>query len=125
MLVQARACQTIDPSLVFSSLSQVVILPKQRLQISAFAAKDELEGDSLEKWNTCVASVSGIGLDEEKAQKAVGQAFGWGKQAYWLDKKKDQVPDPEQVSKDTNYTSYIFYIDALVSYSDKSMLWNE
>ena len=76
---------------MLSSLTQVVNLAKQRLQSSALAAKDELEGDSLDKWNTCVASVSGIGLDEEKAQKAVGQASGWGKQAYWLDKKKDQV----------------------------------
>lgn len=60
-------------------------------------AKEELEGESLDKWNSCVEKVQGIGIEGEDAEKAVGQAFGWGKQSYWLKKKKNEVPDPEKV----------------------------
>lgn len=62
------------------------------------AAKQELEGESLDKWKTCVEKIEDFGLEEEKAEKAVGQAFGWGKQSYWLKKKKNEVPNPENVS---------------------------
>ena len=59
--------------------------------------KEELEGESLEKWTACVEKVTNLGLEEEQAEKAIGQAFGWGKQSYWLDKKKKEVPKPDQV----------------------------
>lgn len=59
---------------------------------------DALEGESLEKWTSCVGRVEELGLESPEAETVVGQAFGWGKQSYWLNKKKDQVPDLEQVT---------------------------
>lgn len=52
----------------------------------------------MEKWTTCVSRIETLGLEGEEAETVVGQAFGFGKQSYWLNKKKEEVPDLEQVS---------------------------
>lgn len=66
------------------------------------AVAEELEGESLAKWKTCVDRVKGLGFEDEKAEQIVGQAFGWGKQSYWLNKKENQVPDEDQVLPSIN-----------------------
>lgn len=55
------------------------------------------ERETVDKFKACTERISGLGFDEEDSERVVGQAFGWGKQAYWLNKKKDQVPNLEQV----------------------------
>lgn len=44
-----------------------------------------------------MGKIEEIGLEGPDAETIVGQAFGWGKQSYWLNKKKDEVPDLEKV----------------------------
>ena len=56
------------------------------------------EEETKEKFKVCTERIAGLGFDEEDSEKVVGQAFGWGKQAYWLNKKKDTVPDLERVN---------------------------
>lgn len=58
---------------------------------------DALEGETMDKWTTCVNRIEEIGLEGADAETVVGQAFGWGKQSYWLNKKKEEVPELEQV----------------------------
>lgn len=58
---------------------------------------EAIQGEDLEKWNTCVGRIEELGFEREGAEKVVGQAFGWGRQAYWLNKKTNQVPNKEQV----------------------------
>ncbi len=65
--------------------------------INLVLAVGALEGESLEKWTTCVRRIEEIGLEGADAETVIGQAFGWGKQSYWLNKKKDQLPDMKQV----------------------------
>ena len=52
----------------------------------------------MNKWTTCVNRIEELGLEGADAETVVGQAFGWGKQSYWLNKKKEQVPDLGQVT---------------------------
>jgi len=55
------------------------------------------EGETMDKFRTCVERIGGLGFAEDDAEKVVGQAFVSGKQAYWLNKKKDQFPELKQV----------------------------
>lgn len=61
------------------------------------AVSDALSGEKLDQWKTCVSKITELGFEEHEAEIVVGQAFGWGKQSYWLNKKKDLLPDLEQV----------------------------
>ena len=56
------------------------------------------EEETKERFKVCTERIAGLGFDEEDSEKVVGQAFGWGKQAYWLNKKKDTIPDLERVN---------------------------
>ena len=59
---------------------------------------DALEGETMDKWTTCVNRIEELGLEGGDAETVVGQAFGWGKQSYWLNKKKEEVPSLDQVT---------------------------
>jgi hypothetical protein len=76
------------------------------LFLSAVSAIEE--GETIENFKLCVERIGGLGFDEDDAEKIVGQAFGWGKQAYWLNKKTDQVPELEQECPCSSY-SHIFW----------------
>jgi len=83
----------------------IVKLPRrvrQRREVSSAASIKEKvsaleERETVDKFKACTERISGLGFDEEDSERVVGQAFGWGKQAYWLNKKKDQVPNLEQI----------------------------
>lgn len=69
---------------------------------------EELEGESLEKWTSCVDRLKELGFEPEKAEQIVGQAFGWGRQAYWLNKKNNEVPEIEKVMHHLIFSSVLF-----------------
>ena len=48
-------------------------------------AAETLQGDDLEKWNAGLSQLEKLGLDPERREKLLKQAFGWSTQKYWWD----------------------------------------
>lgn len=47
--------------------------------------------------------VVAVGFDEDQAARHLERAFGWRSQVFWRGLKKEEVPDPGQVSKTMKY----------------------
>ena len=64
------------------------------------------------RWREGVAYMTErMGMDEEKAEKAMVKAFGWGLQGYWRQSKVDETPDVEGIKANVAYLTETVGLD--------------
>ena len=74
------------------------LAPPVRAVVTAEDVAAQLSGEDLGKWESCRSILVGeLGMDEDKADKTMIRAFGWGGQTYWRNEKVEEVPEVEDV----------------------------
>ena len=73
--------------------------PRPRgVSVTAEDVAAKLSGEDLGKWESCRSILVGeLGMDEDKADKTMIRAFGWGGQTYRRNEKVEEVPEVEDV----------------------------
>ena len=64
---------------------------------AAVDVASKLSADDVAQWESVKSLISGLGMDEEQADKCMVRAFGWGAQSYWRESKVEEIPKFEDI----------------------------